>query len=250
MNDDHLNWYRGSRLATNIAMYSLLGRKRVLGRVNLPPTGPYIVVTNHVSMADSVLGLITLPLTPLRFLIGDSWQKLPIIGKVVPKIGGIYVDRDKMDRTAIQQALDGLKQGHILAIAPEGTRSPISQMIKPRNGTAWLAAQANVPIVPMGLINTEKLFGNAKRLKRTRMDVHIGRPFMLPAFPSPVKRLRQRELSAYTDYIMLHIARLVPARYHGFYAYTQHPGLTAALAGDDHWHGCLTAAGIDPTPMA
>lgn len=243
--NDNLNWYRGSRLATNIAMHSLLGRKHVLGRVNLPKTGPYIVVTNHVSMVDSVLGLITLPLTPLRFLIGNSWQKLPIIGKVVPRIGGIYVDRNKMDRLAIQDALDGLSQGHILAIAPEGTRSPIAQIIKPRNGTAWLAAQANVPIVPIGLVNTEKLFYNAKRLKRTRMDVHIGRPFMLPDFPTPIKRLRQRELSAYTDYIMLHIARLLPERYHGYYAFTEHPGLTAAINGQDHWQACLHAAGIN-----
>lgn len=224
----------------NLLLFVLGGRLRVSGLHNLPTGGPYLLVANHMSIADSPVVLMALPPIRTHFWIGEKWRALPVFGYLAGQMGGIFINRQAFDRQALRAALTELAAGEIVGLAPEATRSTIGQIIRPRHGAAFLAIEANVPIVPVALIGTEHLFANFARLRTTPIEARIGAPFMLP--PLPGRRIRQRELEAYSDLIMLHIAALLPARYHGYYRHIQHPGLPAILAGADPWPDCLALA--------
>ncbi|MGB1250772.1 MAG: lysophospholipid acyltransferase family protein, partial [Candidatus Promineifilaceae bacterium] len=126
-------------------LWALGGQLQVTGVEKLPAEGAYLLVTNHMSIADSPIMLISLPPEQLtHFWIADKWKTLPVFGYWASQLGGIFIKRDIVDRRAIREAVNLLKSGQVVGLAPEATRSPIGQLIKPRNGAAYLAKQANV----------------------------------------------------------------------------------------------------------
>lgn len=225
-----------SRLCFNLVLRFFGGSLTVRGTQHIPKQSPFIVVLNHMSVADLPLLLIALPPLRMRFWIAEKWRTLPVLGFLSGRLGGIFLDRSKdVDRRAIRESVEHIKSGGVFGLAPEATRSHMGMLIRPKSGAAWLASQADCPIIPLGVIGTDKLFSNFLRGKRTKVEVRIGQPFTLP----PVNgRVRSRELDAYTDYIMLNIARLLPSDQHGYYAMIEHPGLKAVLSGQDHWPAC------------
>jgi 1-acyl-sn-glycerol-3-phosphate acyltransferase len=102
-----------------------------------------------------------------------------------------------------------------------------------KDGAAYLAAQAGVPILPVGLSNSDVLFASARRLRRATITMRIGQPFALPQLG---RRVRAYDLAGFTYLIMIHIAALVEPRHRGRYA--DSPALAALLAGDDPWPHC------------
>ncbi|MEZ4517395.1 MAG: hypothetical protein R3C44_11390 [Chloroflexota bacterium] len=107
-----------------------------------------------------------------------------------------------------------------------------------KDGAAYLASRTGVPIVPVGMNNTDVLFDNTRHWQRTDIDVRIGKPFYLPDIG---RRARGADLEAYTHLIMAHIAVMVDPRHRGVYA--DSPAVAALLAGNDPWPKCLAAAG-------
>jgi 1-acyl-sn-glycerol-3-phosphate acyltransferase len=160
-------------------------------------------------------------------------------------LGVIFINRGEVDRRALREALATLSEGAIFALAPEGMRSKTGTMMPARDGAAFLASQArrdgqSVPILPVGLSNTDVLFAHNRRLRRATITLRIGVPFNLPELD---RRARSRELSAYTHLIMVQIAALVEPRHRGYYA--DSPALQALLAGEDPWPHCLDISGSD-----
>lgn len=223
-------------LIIKLILYTCFGTYRVYGRENRPTAGPYILVTNHLSAADVPVLLISLPGLAPRFFAGEKWESHWFFGPVMRWGGAIYIKRGEVDRKALKEALAAIEQGDVFGLAPEGTRSRVGKLIRGRDGAAYLASKANVPILPIGLVNTDVVFGNARRLRRTRLECHIGQPFTLPDLGH---RPKGHELSAYTHFIMIHIAALLPERYHGHYA--DSPALAALQRGEDPWPHCLAA---------
>ncbi|MFZ0544527.1 MAG: lysophospholipid acyltransferase family protein [Candidatus Promineifilaceae bacterium] len=209
------------------------------GTENIPERGPYIVVVNHMSKADPPLVYITLPPTKLRFFAGEKWENHFIFGPSMAAAGAIYINRGEVDRKALREATEAIKAGSIFGLAPEGTRSRIGKLIRARDGAAYLATRTNIPVLPMGVVNTEILGSNMTHLKRTALEVHVGKPIILPDIGH---RPRSTELSAYTHLIMVHIAALLPERYWGYYK--DSPALKALLAGEDPWPYCLQVEGV------
>lgn len=205
----------------------------VTGRENIPAHGPYIVTVNHMSTADTPLLLLAFPLQKWRFFAGEKWQNHRIFGPLMGWLGAIYINRGEVDRQALREALDALQEGKVFGLAPEGNRSKIGQLMPARDGAAYLASRSGVPIVPVGMVNSDMLFANARRLHRTRVEIRIGTPYTLPDLG---RRVRSRDLPAYTELIMAHIAALLPERYHG--AYAESPALQALLDGEDPWAVC------------
>jgi 1-acyl-sn-glycerol-3-phosphate acyltransferase len=198
-------------------IFAVLGwvllRQEVRGRENLPAQGAYLLAFNHLSMVDAPLLLIHVP----RQMVGmmtDKYAQSPFIGWLANLMGALWVARGEADLNAIKASLGHLRSGGILAISPEGTRSPSSQLLKAKTGVAYLATRTGVTIVPAGLAGTEKVFDNVRRLRRTPVKLIFGEPFTLPAD----SRAKSEKLEEYTDVIMRRIAALLPPEYRGEYA--------------------------------
>ncbi len=228
--------YRLIRIAMNVIRHLLLVRFKVSGRENIPLQGPYIVVLNHTSVVDTPVLLINFPLQKWRFFAVNKWRTHPIYGPIMAWLGAIYIERDTVDRSQLRAALNALEAGTVFGLAPEGSRSFTGQMMAAKDGAAYLASRAKVPILPVGLVNNDVLFANVKRLRSTTIEVHIGQPFEVPELDG---RVRSTDLPAYTEFIMVHIAAQLPERYHGYYA--DSPALAALLRGEDAWPYCIAA---------
>lgn len=222
--------YRLIRLAMRLTQFFLLATIRVYGRENIPASGPYIVVLNHVSVADTPVLLMTFPIVNWRFFAGEKWRSHWLYGPIMTWLGAIYINRGEADRRALKEALDALAAGVVFGLAPEGSRSQGGQMQVAKDGAAYLAGRSKVPVLPVGLVNLDILFANVRRLRRTTVEVHIGQPFVMPEIG---RRIRSADLAAYTHLIMCHIAALLPERYHGHYAHS--PALQALQQGEDPW---------------
>ncbi len=230
--------YRIVKLAMQMVRLMLLARIRVTGWDHIPER-PYIVVLNHTSTVDTPVLLLTFPIQRWRFFAVEKWKYHPIFGPIMAWLGAIYVARGEADRSAIRQALQAIEEGVAFGLAPEGTRSRSGTMMAAKDGAAYLASRANVPILPVGLVNCDQIFVNFKQLKTTAVEVNIGEPFRLPEMEG---RMRGRDLPAYTHYIMIHIAAQLPTRYHGVYA--DSPALAALQRGEDAWPLCVALTAV------
>ena len=232
--------YHLTRFIMHIVRLLLLVRILVYGRENIPARGPYLVALNHMSAADTPILLLSFPVVEWRFFAGEKWRSHPIYGPLMAWLGAIYINRGEVDRRALKEALAALQAGKVFGLAPEGSRSKQGALKPAKEGAAYLASRAGVPVLPVGLVNSDQLFANARRLRPTTIEVHIGEPFLLPDVGG---RARGPELAAYTHLIMVKIAALLPQRYHG--AYKDSPALQAFLAGEDPWPYCLAVAGVE-----
>jgi 1-acyl-sn-glycerol-3-phosphate acyltransferase len=194
-------------------LINLITRQEYFGMENIPAEPPYILVTNHLAAFDPPLLLTMCPHT-IRAFAAAKHKGNPIYAFILESMGSIWVQRGEVDRQALRGALDVLKRGEVLGMAPEGTRSRVTQALqKGKTGAAYLASRANVPIVPVGLTGTEQIKHNLPRLRRTDVQIVVGEPFRLPE-----GRARGPKLDEYTDIIMRHIAELLPEKYRGVYA--------------------------------
>jgi 1-acyl-sn-glycerol-3-phosphate acyltransferase len=226
--------YRLIRFAMHMLRLILRIRIEMYGRENIPDQGPYMVVLNHTSVADTPVLLVTFPLIRWRFFAVRKWRNHPVYGPIMSWLGAIYVTPDEIDRQTIREAMAALQEGRAFGLAPEGTRSYIGSMKPAKDGAAYLASRAKVPIVSVGLVNNDRLFANVKRFRPTTVEVHIGKPYLLPDIG---RRPKGRDLAAFTHLIMVNIAALLPERYHG--VYKDSPALQALLAGEDPWPYCV-----------
>lgn len=219
----------------------IVGSLTVKGRENIPASGPYIMVVNHMSKADPPLVFLAFPPMRMRFFAGEKWENHVLFGPIMKAAGAIYIKRGEVDRSALREAMKAVKEGSVFGLAPEGTRSRVGHLIKGKDGAAYLASRTQVPVLPVGVVNTDVLGDNVKRLRRTHMEVRVGEPFRLPDLG---RRAKGEDLEAYTHLIMVQIANLLPERYHGYYA--RSPALAALQQGEDPWPACLEAAGAQP----
>ena len=206
----------------------------VHGEENIPSQGPFLVTLNHMSAADTPLLFVSFPTEEWRFFAGEKWRDHWLWGPMMSSLGAIYIKRGEVDRRAIQEALTAIEEGAVFGLAPEGKRSRGGEMQAAKTGAAYLASRSKAPILPVGIINTDVLFANVRQLKRTKAEVVIGKPYYLPDLG---RRAKSADLEAYTQLIMVHIAALLPDRYHG--VYRDSPALKALLDGEDPWPHCL-----------
>ncbi|MDW8327357.1 MAG: lysophospholipid acyltransferase family protein [Anaerolineales bacterium] len=200
----------------------LLFRQEVYGLENIPASGPFLVVVNHLGIADPPLVFINVQRQMVVFA-ADKWKKVPGIRQLLEAAGVIWVARGEADLSAIKAALAVLKSGRPLGMAPEGTRSRTHALQRGKTGAAYLADRTGVPIVPIGISGSERLAENLRRLRRTPVRLVVGKPFYLP----PNGRASGDLLEAYTTQIMCRIAALLPPEYRGVYA--DHPQLRELL---------------------
>ncbi|PVE79151.1 1-acyl-sn-glycerol-3-phosphate acyltransferase [Microbacterium testaceum] len=183
-------------------------RPRVEGRENVPRTGPVIFASNHLSFIDSIAIPVAAP-RPVHFMAKSAYFEKWASRQFFTAIGAIPVERG-----AGQKALDALDQqrvlledGRAVALYPEGTRSLDGRLYKGRTGVAFLALQTGAPVVPVGLIGTDKAMPVGAKFPSTkeRITVRFGTPLdVSPHGPASSGRARRGA----TDEIMAAIHAL------------------------------------------
>ncbi len=181
----------------------------------IPQQGPLLLAVNHVNFLDAPVVISYLFPRPTTGLIKKETWDDPFMAFLFNVWEGIPLNRDVADFTAFQKAKEALRNGMILAIAPEGTRTGDGQLIRGKPGIAMLASKCDVTILPVAYYGHENFMYNLKRLKRTLMTIKVGKPFQVDLNGQPRNKTNMQDA---TDAIMAEIAKLLPEKYRGVYA--------------------------------
>jgi 1-acyl-sn-glycerol-3-phosphate acyltransferase len=161
----------------------LVWRPRIEGLSNIPPSGPVIVASNHLSFADSMVIPIVVPRKVVFLAKEDYFTGTGVKGALVrgwfEGIGMVPVDRDdtRSALASLDIALDVLGRGEAFGIYPEGARSRDGRLYRGRTGVAHLALTTGAPVVPVGLIGTERLQPVGATVPRlARVTIRFGTP--------------------------------------------------------------------------
>jgi len=158
-------------------------RPTITGVENIPRTGALILASNHLSFVDSMVIPVVVPrrvafLAKLDYFTGTG-VKGTLSRWWFNGFGMIPVDRDdhRAAQASLDLALDVLRRGGAFGIYPEGTRSRDGRLYRGRTGVAWLALQAEAPVVPVAVSGTEKLQPVGTRVpRRAKVTVKFGPP--------------------------------------------------------------------------
>ncbi len=206
-------------------LFWLLSHVEVTGLENLPASGGFIISPNHLSILDAPLMFSLLKSRNTTAFVGDTYRRQAFIKLIVRSIDVIWVQRGAIGPSTLKYAIQALRRGSIVGVAPEGTRSKTGALIEGKTGAAYLASAAGVPIIPVAFNNTEKILPAVRRLKRARVTITIGEPIRFQSANG--RRPDSATLETQTDEIMCRIAALLPPERRGLYA--DHPRLKELL---------------------
>jgi 1-acyl-sn-glycerol-3-phosphate acyltransferase len=193
--------------------------------------GNFVIASNHLGLVDAFLPFYILNHSNLVLLVGEKWEKMAIMRWLGRRLNFIFVDRFNPDIKAIRSVITRMKQGEVLVITPEGTRSKVGHLIDGKQGVSYLAAKLGYPLIPVGISGTydETFFPQLKKFKRPHITVNIGKAFTLPPLPVDSQE-RDEALKVDTDEIMCRIAAQLPEKLRGVYA--DHPRLKELISGN------------------
>jgi 1-acyl-sn-glycerol-3-phosphate acyltransferase len=217
----HGTAYELVRVITAPARRGLV-RLRVEGAEHLPSEGPAILVANHVSFFDSVLLMFSLP-RPVAFIGKAEYTDNPLTNWLFCGAGMIPVRRENPGDLphVFDEVAAVLERGEVIGVFPEGTRSLDGRLHRGHVGAAHLALTTGAPIVPVGIVGTDRVLPTGARLVRPfqQATISLGEPIW-PDGPTKSTNRKRREL---TDRFMAEIARLCDETYVDEYA-TLHLG--------------------------
>ncbi len=211
----HTGMRRILRFLLRYLGFTLLAKiNRVEGQENLPPSGPGIIMINHIAFIDPivVLHVMKRDIVPMAKI---EVYDYPIIG-IFPHLWGVIpVRREEVDRRAIQQSLEVLRAGELVLVAPEGTRGPA--MKQGKEGIAYLASRSAAPIIPVAIDGT--IGFPALRFTRPWREsgavIRFGKPFR---FRPEYQHAGRDQLRLMTDEAMYVLSALLPPGRRGYYS--------------------------------
>jgi 1-acyl-sn-glycerol-3-phosphate acyltransferase len=143
----------------------------------------------------------------------ETWDN-PILRRLFNLWEAIPITRGAFDKKAFRLGLEALKQGRIVGIAPEGTRSGHGCLQRGNAGVVLLALLSRAPLLPVVYWGGERFWENIHRLRRTDVHIAVGHPFTLDTRGRKMTREIRQEI---TDEIMFQLAALLPPVYRGEY---------------------------------
>lgn len=205
-------------------MLAVLWQPRAEGVENVPRRGPAIMVSNHLSFSDHFFGPLPLP-RKITFLAKAEYFNGTGVKGLASRaffsgVGQIPIDRSggKASEAALRTGLRVLRRGDLLGIYPEGTRSPDGKLYRGRTGVARLALEARAPVIPMAMINLEKIMPPGRTVPKlgVRPQIKFGAPLDFSRYYGMEED--QRVLRAVTDEIMYALMELSGQEYVDRYA--------------------------------
>lgn len=195
-------------------LFRLLGGLRASGKENIPPSGPVILAPNHLSWSDPPSIYMALD-RRCWFMANDFLFRIPVLGKLIPYFGAFPVHRGRVDREAMRQAEEHLRDGDLLCIFPEGGTTITGTLYPFEGGVALLAIRNNVPVLPVAITGTDKLLPTKppQRLHYVRGGVTIR--FGKPIHPDEIDPTlpRKQRIELLTDRMYHAVAALLPPEY-------------------------------------
>ena len=202
----------------------LIWRPWIEGRENIPSAGPAILASNHLSFSDSFFMPVLVP-RKVTFLAKAEYFTTPGIKGWLTRgfmagVGQVPIDRDDADasRAALNTGVRILREGKVLGIYPEGTRSPDGRLYRGKTGVARMALEAGVPVIPCVMVNTDTIQPTGRRLPRLRPrpGVRFGKPLDFSRYEGMSgDRFVERSM---TDEIMYELMQLSGQEYVDEYA--------------------------------
>ncbi|MGG3913605.1 lysophospholipid acyltransferase family protein [Bacillus sp. es.034] len=179
------------------SILSPLYRIEVKGLEHFPKDGGVLLCSNHIDNLDPPVVGISAP-RPVSFMAKEELFNVPVLGKLLPDLRAFPVKRGMSDREALRKGLKVLKQGDVLGLFPEGTRSKTGQIGKGLAGAGFFALRSEAYVVPCAIIGPYKPF--------RKLKVVFGPPI-------PMDGIREERLNAEktTEIIMKHIDDLIHA---------------------------------------
>ena len=169
-----LLWYRAVHCVCSTLLAAIWGW-RATGRHNMPESGGVLLVANHSSFLDPFI--VGIPLhRPLNF-VARSTLFIPVLGFLLRSMGTLPIQREGIGASGVKETLRRLRNGGIVTLFPEGTRSPDGEFGQLKPGIAVLVARAGVPVVPAGIAGTFDAWPRSRLLPRPHpLRVHYGPP--------------------------------------------------------------------------
>lgn len=198
-------------------------RPWIEGKENVPSSGPAILVSNHISAGDTFLIPALIPRRLTFPAKAEAFAGTGIRGRVLKwfleGVGMLPMDRSggRASATSMTEVLGVLDRGDLLGIFPEGTRSPDGRLYKGKTGVARLVLQARVPVLPVGVVDTEFVHLPVLGIPvMRRPGVRIGRPIDFDRYAGAGN---DRDVLRWvTDEIMAAVQELSGQRYVDAYA--------------------------------
>jgi 1-acyl-sn-glycerol-3-phosphate acyltransferase len=194
-------------------------RLEIRGKENLPASGPIIAICNHLHLLDPLIHIICILPRDSIFLAKEElfriWP-LPLFALLMKISDALPVPRHgtlEERREVLEKSLKVLKEGHVLGIYPEGTRSCTGKLIAANPGATRLALRSGAPLIAVSIYGTERLKGIGW-FTRPRVRVTFGEPFTLPVQGGEPSVTRIQQL---TGIIMEQLCTVLPQKYHGHY---------------------------------
>lgn len=197
-------------------------RPHVEGLEHIPATGGAIFAGNHLSVADELLLGTVVPRHLAFWAKAEYFNGTGVKGAfskfVLTGLGAIPVERagGRAALSAFDAAIPVLKAGDLVAVYPEGTRSPDGRLYRGRTGAARLAVAAGVPIIPVGVTGTDKaqpIGTRVPRPGRAEITIRFGKPLDFTGRSDDRTSLREM-----TDELMAEIQKLTGQEYVPRYA--------------------------------
>jgi 1-acyl-sn-glycerol-3-phosphate acyltransferase len=202
----------------------LLFRISVEGEENLPDDGPAILAGNHLSVSDSFF----MPLMVKRrvtFLAKQEYftgrgPKGALTRWFMRSAGQVPIDRSSGSaaRDALETGMRVLREGSLLGIYPEGTRSPDGRLHRGKTGVARMSLETGAPVIPAVVVGTDDAMPIGKRIPKfgTRIQVRFGKPLDFSRYEGMAgDRFVERSM---TDEIMYELMLLSGQEYVDVYA--------------------------------
>ena len=202
----------------------LIWRPWTEGRENIPSHGPAILASNHLSFSDSFFMPVMVP-RKVTFLAKAEYFTTPGLKGWISRVffsgvGQVPIDRDDPDasRAALKTGVRVLREGKLLGIYPEGTRSPDGRLYRGKTGVARMALEAKAPVIPCVMVNTDKIQPTGRKIPklRPRPGIRFGKPLDFSRYDGMAgDRFVERSM---TDEIMYELMQMSGQEYVDVYA--------------------------------
>lgn len=180
----------------------------------IPQNGPLIIISNHINTAEvGILYALLMP-RPVSGFIAEYRMEAAWSRWIAHTTNAIPLHRGEADVSALKEAIERLKAGQIIVLAPEGTRSGHGRLQEAHPGAVLLAIQTKAPLLPLVFYGHESWVENLKRLRRTDFFIKVGDPFHLVP---PADRVNREIRKRMIDEVMYQLAGLLPEENRGVY---------------------------------